>query len=144
MITRNREETIEFAKKFLADLVSFEKPQNTATIVELLGDLGAGKTTFMAGIGQGLQIQEPIVSPTFLIQKNYRLVTGFPWKKLIHIDAYRIESEKELAAIGWDNYSKDKDNLIFIEWPENMQTKIDSIRQIKFKYLNENEREIEI
>lgn len=111
-------------------------------IIELVGDLGVGKTTFMAGVGEFLGVKEPIISPTFLIQRNYNLGAGHPWKRLVHLDAYRIERESELAGIDWEKYSTDPENIIFIEWPANMQIKLAATRRIEFNHISETEREI--
>lgn len=139
MITHNPEETKALARGFLDGL-----PQNQtgATIVELVGDLGAGKTTFMAGLGETLGVKEPIISPTFLIQRNYELAPGFAWKRLIHIDAYRIEKESELDSIGWKTYASDPHNLICIEWPTNMKIDFQPARRVTFNHISEDEREI--
>lgn len=132
------------AREFMVTLNASALPENGATIVELVGDLGAGKTTFMSGVGEFLGVKEPIISPTFLIQRNYKIEGNSPWKNLVHLDAYRIEDEKELIGIDWEKYSNDKDNLIFIEWPENLRTSFPVIKRIQFKYLSEREREIQI
>lgn len=144
MITRSPEETRQLAREFMVTLNASALPENGATIVELVGDLGAGKTTFMSGVGEFLGVKEPIISPTFLIQRNYKIEGNSPWKNLVHLDAYRIEDEKELIGIDWEKYSNDKDNLIFIEWPENLRTSFPVIKRIQFKYLSEREREIQI
>lgn len=144
MITKSPEETRAVAKEFMSGLSTQNFAENSATIVELVGDLGAGKTTFMSGVGEFLGIKEPIISPTFLIQKNYKIDSAFPWKNLLHLDAYRIEDEKELGQIGWEKYSKDKDNLIFIEWPENLRTSFPVSKKIEFSHISDQEREIKI
>lgn len=144
MITRSPEETRQLAREFMVTLNASALPENGATIVELVGDLGAGKTTFMSGVGEFLAVKEPIISPTFLIQRNYKIEGNLPWKNLVHLDAYRIEDEKELIGIDWEKYSNDKDNLIFIEWPENLRTSFPVTKRIQFKYLSEREREIQI
>ncbi len=144
MITRGPEETKETAKKFVADLAGSKLPEQGATIVELVGDLGAGKTTFMGGVGEFFGIKEAIISPTFLIQRNYKIEGNFPWKNLVHLDAYRIENGDELRGINWEKYSSNPENLIFVEWPENLRTSFPATKRIEFKHLSENEREIQI
>lgn len=101
------------AKQFLAEI----KPGREATVVALKGNLGSGKTTFAQFVGEALGVRDPIQSPTFLIEKIYEL-TDKPWKFLIHIDAYRLEREEELQALGWEEMVSRSDNLILIEWPE--------------------------
>jgi tRNA threonylcarbamoyl adenosine modification protein YjeE len=95
-----------------------------ATLVTLSGPLGAGKTTFAQGIAEVLGVKERVTSPTFVIENIYALpagrqgLTGKPWKRLIHIDAYRLESGAELEHLGWNKIVADKENLIVLEWPE--------------------------
>src|SRR5579864_9316893 len=89
-----------------------------ATIVALSGDLGAGKTTFVKGIAEALGIEDEITSPTFVIEKVYALndKPWKPWRKLIHIDAYRLAGRHELAPLGWDELIQAPENLVCIEW----------------------------
>jgi tRNA threonylcarbamoyladenosine biosynthesis protein TsaE len=87
-----------------------------ATVVFLHGDLGAGKTTFTKNLAHYLNLNLDITSPTFTILKSYDFdVLAF--KKLIHIDAYRLSSYADLLKIKFDEYLNDTNNLIFIEWP---------------------------
>lgn len=126
------------------NLVESLEPGPQATVVALQGDLGAGKTTFTQEVGKILGITENMHSPTFVIEKIYEIdFKGF--KRLIHIDAYRIEKESELLHLGWEELVKNPENLIFIEWPENVQGLIpnEAIR-ISFKHVDENTREISI
>lgn len=140
MITYNADETKALAASALRDLA----PGPQALVVELVGDLGSGKTTFMQGVGKYFGLTNPLSSPTFVIGKHYDLPAGALWKRLIHIDAYRIENEAELRTIGWERYLSDPGNIIFIEWPVNMRTDLKAARRIEFKHINENEREITI
>lgn len=88
-----------------------------ATIVALQGELGAGKTYFAQKVGKMMGVKEDMVSPTFVLMKFYDIDwQGF--KKLIHIDAYRIEKEEELLKLGWEEIIKDPAHIILIEWPE--------------------------
>lgn len=141
MITNSPEETKALAKEFVQKL---EPHVTTATVVELVGDLGAGKTTFMQGVGAYFGLTKALSSPTFVIGKHYDLPGGFPWKRLIHIDAYRIEHASELGAIGWERYVVDPGNIIFVEWPTNMQKDLGAVKQIVFNHINENQRDIAI
>lgn len=136
ILSRSAEETKNLAKEFVKNMEEIGP-----VIVELVGDLGAGKTTFMKGVGEFLDIKEDIVSPTFLIQRNYD-IDFLNFRKLIHIDAYRIEEAKELSTIDWENYSSKKENLIFIEWSQNLKRDLESSYKIFFSYVNENERKI--
>ena len=55
-------------------------------VIELVGDVGAGKTTFTRGLAEGLGIAEPVTSPSFTISKRY----AFPGGELVHYDFYRL------------------------------------------------------
>lgn len=142
VITKTADETKKVAKEFMTELMNMQK--KGATIVELVGDLGAGKTTFAQGIGEFFGVEQHMVSPTFMIQRNYEIPAGFPWKRLIHIDAYRIEDSKELKAIRFDDYASDENNIIFIEWPMNMKIDLPNSKRIEFFHINEHERKIKI
>ena len=105
-------------------------------IILLSGPLGAGKTTFAQGFGAGLNISEPIVSPTFTIARE--LEGQFPngnSAHLIHVDAYRLGGNAyapgqnaverlldELESLGLDEELEDpSDNtIILMEWGEQM------------------------
>ena len=105
-----------------------------ATVVALQGDLGSGKTYFVQNFGKILGVTEPIISPTFVIMNIYRIDwRGF--KKLVHIDAYRLEKEQELLNLGWEKLLEDSENIIFIEWPERVEGLIPKeSKRILFKH----------
>ena len=82
-------------------------------LVILSGDLGAGKTTFVQGMGAGLGITEQITSPTFVIARVYPTPSG---SDLVHVDAYRLGSSLELDDLDLDS---DLDSAItVVEWGE--------------------------
>jgi tRNA threonylcarbamoyladenosine biosynthesis protein TsaE len=91
--------------------------ESSATVVALSGDLGAGKTTFVQTVARSLGVVEPVRSPTFIIMQIFE-IPGGAFRKLIHIDAYRLKSLHELEVLGWKEIVADPANLIFIEWPE--------------------------
>lgn len=137
-ISRSLAETNRIAEDFLANL----SPSEKGTVVALQGDLGAGKTAFAQAVGQHLGVKENMHSPTFVIMKVYD-IDFKRFKKLIHIDVYRLEKDSELLHLGWEELIENPENLIFIEWPENVPVLIpnDAIR-ISFKHANEDTREI--
>jgi tRNA threonylcarbamoyladenosine biosynthesis protein TsaE len=92
--------------------------KKTATIVCLFGEVGAGKTTLTQSIAQSLGIDETITSPTFVIQKEYKVIRHNWIKNMIHIDAYRLDNKQDLEYLGWDTLIQNPQNLIIIEWPE--------------------------
>lgn len=80
--------------------------------VALSGDLGAGKTSFVRGLSEGLGLNIRVTSPTFTIVNEY--LGDIP---LFHFDMYRLKSENELFDIGWDDYLE-RDGIIAVEWSE--------------------------
>ncbi|MBI4088939.1 tRNA (adenosine(37)-N6)-threonylcarbamoyltransferase complex ATPase subunit type 1 TsaE [Candidatus Kaiserbacteria bacterium] len=93
-------------------------PKENATLATLSGELGAGKTAFVKAVAKALGVEEVINSPTFVLEKIYLLPEEKNFKRLIHIDAYRLEKGEELKPLGFDELMKDSGNLILLEWPE--------------------------
>jgi tRNA threonylcarbamoyladenosine biosynthesis protein TsaE len=137
-ISQGPKDTQRIARQILDNLT----PQSTATVLALSGDLGAGKTNFAQVVGEMLGVKENMHSPTFVIEKIYDI----NWKgfqNLIHIDSYRIEKDSELLHLGWEEIVKEPENLILIEWPENVSKLIpQDAKRVSFKHINENSREI--
>lgn len=93
-------------------------PRTTgATLVTLSGELGAGKTSFTQGLAAALGVTETVTSPTFVLEKVYAL-EGQKFSKLVHIDAYRLDTGRALEALGFSELMKEPDTLIVLEWPE--------------------------
>ncbi|MCI8592900.1 MAG: tRNA (adenosine(37)-N6)-threonylcarbamoyltransferase complex ATPase subunit type 1 TsaE [Lachnospiraceae bacterium] len=85
-------------------------------IYMLNGDLGVGKTVFTQGLAAGLQIREPVSSPTFTILQEYdsgRL-------PLYHFDVYRLGDAEELEEIGCDDYFFGN-GVCLVEWAERIR-----------------------
>lgn len=78
------------------------------------GGLGAGKTTFAQGLGEGMAVAGPILSPTFVLARVHRSTTGGP--ALVHADAYRLGGFAELEDLDLEE-SLD-DSVTLIEWGE--------------------------
>lgn len=116
-VSQNEQETNSIAQAFVKELSLAEPQQTHATLVLLSGDLGAGKTTFTKAIASALGVRSVVISPTFVIMKIYDLKKTH-FKRLIHIDAYRLESESELLNLGWKEMLCHPENLILLEWPE--------------------------
>lgn len=110
-----------------------EKSVQGAYSVAFEGDLGAGKTTLIQHIGAYMGIAEPMQSPTFVVMKRYGIpqhIHGHstPYTQLIHIDAYRIESEQEARVLDLESCMLDPHTLIFLEWPERIPGLIPHMR----------------
>lgn len=139
-LSSSLEETGQIASNFTNAL----SPADRATVAALQGDLGAGKTAFSQAVGKIVGITENMHSPTFVIMKVYEIdYKGF--KKLVHIDAYRLEKDSELLHLGWEEIISEPENLVLIEWPENVPGTIPKwAKKISFKFIDENTREISI
>src|SRR3989339_993417 len=110
----NEEQTKKIAANFATGLKGGE------TIL-LVGELGAGKTTFVKGLGRALGIVQEIVSPTFTLLQVYE-TTQVPIHRLVHVDTYRLDQESQLREIGLEDYLNQPDTVVVIEWPEKLQT----------------------
>jgi tRNA threonylcarbamoyladenosine biosynthesis protein TsaE len=83
------------------------------TTLAMHGDMGVGKTTFVQGLGEGLGVKEHVTSPTFAIYSVYR---GHP-RTLVHLDAYRLETEAQIESLLLDEFLVSP-YLLAVEWPE--------------------------
>ena len=81
-------------------------------LVLLAGPLGAGKTTLVQGIGEGLGIRGPVTSPTFVIARVHPSLRGGP--ALVHADAYRLASPAEVDDLDLD--ASVSDSVTVVEW----------------------------
>jgi|SRR3989344_6744341 len=132
-ISRSITETDKIALDWLISLARTHQSPAEAMVVGLSGHLGAGKTAFVKSVARHLGIVEDVTSPTFVIMKIYPTQSGAAnleavpltdqWHRLVHIDAYRLESREELDVLEWERLVSDKHNLIMIEWPENVGLK---------------------
>ncbi len=102
--------------------------KSTARVVALRGDLGSGKTTFAAEFAKQLGVTDIVQSPTYVLMKSYpfpntRNVFGRPRRhnRLIHIDAYRLASADEFAALKPQVFLNDPKALVLSEWPERVE-----------------------
>jgi len=91
-------------------------------VVLLHGDLGAGKTTLAKGIASALGVEDVVSSPSFSLVNEYdtRLATAVT--RLYHLDLYRLQSEDDLASIGFDDFMAPADGITLVEWPERAST----------------------
>lgn len=142
----HKKEITKTSKKILDKIIKTKNKK--AKVLAFSGDLGAGKTTLTQELAKHLGIKEKIISPTFVIMKIYKINPKSEYyshfKKLIHIDAYRLDSHDELLKIGWSEIEGDKDNLIIIEWPEKVAESIPSSAfHVELTHLDEENREIE-
>lgn len=89
------------------------------SVILLYGELGAGKTTFVQGLGEGLGITTPIVSPTFTLINEY----GEGRLPLYHLDLYRLENSDAIANLFPESYWEGEEvapGITAIEWSERL------------------------
>ena len=95
-ITNSEEETIKLGKEFASKV-------NAGDILYFYGDLGSGKTEFIKGICEYFKVVDIVTSPTFTIMNKYVGEKKGNEIAIFHIDLYRIEKEKELDEIGFED-----------------------------------------
>jgi len=101
-------------------LESLPQKKDSATIVALQGDLGAGKTTFVQALARELGITDTVQSPTYVLMKLYPISWG-QFKQFVHIDAYRLDAKEEFGALQPETFLSDPASLVCIEWPERVE-----------------------
>ncbi len=110
-------------------------------VVALHGPMGAGKTTLIAEIVRRLGSHDTVTSPTFAIVNEYRDGEDRP---IFHFDCYRIESVREAADIGVEEYF-DSGNLCLVEWPERILPLLpDDTMRVEIKILDHQTRQLTI
>lgn len=102
--TNNAKETFELG-------VQIGREAKAGDVYTLVGDLGVGKTVFTQGMAKGLEIEEPISSPTFTIVQVYE-EGRLPF---YHFDVYRIGDVEEMDEIGYEDYIYGQ-GVCLIEW----------------------------
>ncbi|MFR9309300.1 tRNA (adenosine(37)-N6)-threonylcarbamoyltransferase complex ATPase subunit type 1 TsaE [Hydrogeniiclostridium mannosilyticum] len=109
-------------------------------VLALFGGMGMGKTAFTRGLARGLDVQDPVSSPTFALVNEY--AGRLP---LYHFDMYRVTSWDDLYSTGFFDYLE-TGGVLVIEWSENIEEALpENTVKIIFKRGNgENDREIEI
>jgi tRNA threonylcarbamoyladenosine biosynthesis protein TsaE len=135
-ITYSADETIGLGRELASKLKDLR-------MVILHGDLGAGKTTLVKGIAEGLNAatRDDVTSPTFTLIHEYR----GPDVTLYHVDLYRIETERELETLGLDELFADDGNLVLIEWGEKLPRFVaECDAEIRIERMGESERRISV
>ena len=131
-VSNSAEETMQLGQKVA-------KAASNGSTFCFSGDLGAGKTTFVRGMAQALNIKSVVQSPTFNIMKIY--FDGV--KPLIHIDAYRLADVN--TDIGLDEYIGYETGLTVIEWPDFIKDLIpDNAINVNITNQGDNQRRIVI
>ncbi len=112
-------------------------------VLLLIGDLGAGKTTFVRGLAEGLGVEPELVSsPTFVLIQEYeggRL-------PLYHVDAYRVRDPRELLEVGLEECFE-RGGVVAIEWGEKLEGLVppsSRVLEIRFELLDERRRRVRV
>ena len=132
------EDTFDLSKK-IGKLLS------NGDVIFLYGEIGVGKTTFVRGLINNLEVQQDmnesqILSPTFNIVFDYVIKE----LKIMHYDLYRLKNNKDINELGI--FVESENCITLIEWPELIEKKPDDRIELFFNYLEENldKRNLEI
>ena len=148
-ISSSPEESRKFVQAFAEEILAGRGEKNGTIVLALIGDLGSGKTTFAQAFAEALGVKEKIKSPTFIIFRKSKIGDkewidkGF--ENLYHFDVYRINNEKEILNLGWEEIISNPQNIVLVEWADKIEKILpkNSVK-IMFKHLKGDKREIEI
>ena len=124
------EDTFNLSKK-IGKLLS------NGDVILLYGEIGVGKTTFVRGLINNLEIEKgmnesQILSPTFNIVFDYEIKK----LKIMHYDLYRLKNNADINELGI--FAEIKDHITLIEWPELIEKKPENRFEMFFSYSEEN------
>ena len=131
MLIRSESDMLAFGEKYGAKL-------KAPAVIELIGDVGAGKTTFVRGLAKGLGVTAPISSPSFTISRIYKGKDC----TLTHYDFYRLDDPGLMSEDLAESIS-DPQNITVIEWGQSIADVLpDNRAVISIKYIDEETREL--
>lgn len=137
-ITTKESETYQLALEFSAAL----KP---ASVVALFGDMGAGKTVFVKGVCQGLQVVHSVSSPTFIIMNEYPGLCQNKAVTIRHFDFYRITRKSEVEELGLSEFFAEPGSVSLIEWADHAVPWLPSeYWRVDFEKIDEDRRRLTI
>lgn len=134
LISNSEEDTKKIAKSLAKNI--------TSGVVALTGELGAGKTTFVQAFAKSLGIKEKIISPTFILIKQFQIPKNK--KAFYHIDLYRLENNSQIKDLGLEEIINNASNLVLIEWAEKLKNLPKEAIKITIKRIKDNKREFTI
>lgn len=130
------------------DLISFGqefgKTLSAPAVIELVGDVGSGKTTLTRGIAKGLGVKENVSSPSFTISKHYAFAKYNHEHNLVHYDFYRL-NDPGLMVEDLSESLNDKNTITIIEWADTVANTLPEKRiTIKITLNDDGSRHIEV
>lgn len=132
MLIRSEKEMMNLGEEYAKQLTA-------PAVIELIGDVGAGKTTFVRGLAKALGIKESLSSPSFTISRAY---AGTKYT-LIHYDFYRL-TDPGLMSEDLSESITDPHAITVIEWGQSIADLLpENTKKITIKYVDENSREVE-
>lgn len=128
----SEEELVEYGRGLVKEL-------RKGGVVELVGDVGVGKTTLTRGLAEGLGVVEPVTSPSFTISKTYALPSG---GRLVHYDFYRLGDPGLMAEDLAENLA-DPANVVVVEWGESVSDLLpEGHLRVEIAYAEDGGREV--
>jgi len=136
-ITKSAEETRRLGEKLASQL-------RPGMVLALSGDLGSGKTTFIQGVLRGLGYTRRVLSPSFVLARQYRLSPPCCGISLVnHVDCYRLEKLEQAATVGLEDFFTDPSAVTLIEWAERVESELPTeVVRLRFRGGEGERREI--
>lgn len=132
LVTRSSDET----RKAAAALAELLLPGD---VVSLTGELGAGKTAFVQGAARSLGVEGPVVSPTFVLVREYRGTMP-----VYHVDVYRLDRMQEVHDLGFEDLL-DPSGVVFVEWGDAVEALLpDSLLRVELISEDEETRQVTV
>ena len=129
---------LDYGKKLAEKL---DSGRDFAAVIEMIGDVGTGKTTLTRGLAEGLGVKEPVTSPSFTISKAYALPDG---GRLVHYDFYRLP-EPGIMIEDLEENLKEPRNIVVVEWGGSVVDLLPEQRMIvRMNYNDDGTREVEV
>jgi tRNA threonylcarbamoyladenosine biosynthesis protein TsaE len=131
MILKSEEEMIQFGEQIARSI-------SVPACIELIGDVGTGKTTITKGIAKGLGVEDEITSPSFMISKQYAFSDG----KFVHYDFYRLVDPGIMSEDLAENLADEK-TVTIVEWGDSVSELLpEGHKKFYIKLLDDGSREV--
>lgn len=116
VVSTSKEQTRQIAR-------AFAKTLKKGDLVAIFGELGSGKTVFVQGIAEGLNIKKRITSPTFVFMRTYPLQLLGQKINFCHLDLYRGEAKIDYGSLGLSEIINGK-NVVVLEWASKIKDRL--------------------